>query len=594
MRLALIHYLKGLKERNELELVLVNLMNAMGLTVLSEPGWGTKQDGVDILAVGKFPGEKEDKVFLLTAKSGDITRSTWTGGPQCLLESLEEIVHSYIPTALRADLRALPKEVCVCFGGMIKEDVRRFYNGFVENAMKSYPALHLNFREWNGSEIAGLVEKYFMNSQLFVGSGQRLILRAMAMVEEPQTAIELFCEFLKITQKESENESVVKRAMHLSQVSLCLDLILKCCEEVGNLEAGYRCAEYALLWAWDYLGIPNGDVTTQNQQKPTVAFQLIWAQHVSIAQSYFAKLARVAEGRFTFSLACKSRTEVDVNKRAFDVLGRIAAFGSELLNLKLAKSDEKMPADAKESFWGIIRGLVRLLKQIIEYNPTTLSPLRDDYAFEFSMISLFLLQVGERSFLHDWIFKMLRKQEIHFITGRGYPSIGLSYADLYEHMQTGHDDEYRKRVLVASVLFPMIAYVSAIADFDDCFEKLQKLRDTYLPNCDLQMWFPDADTDKYFYRNRRIHGKSRTSIQIVDKNALIKRVADDCEKSPFAFSCAHYLYQGLVYLGCRCYRYPLPPHLLKAYYDYKMEQERSGNGAAANKAEAENKENGLI
>ena len=29
-------------------------MNAMGLTVLSEPGRGAKQDGVDILAVG-FP-----------------------------------------------------------------------------------------------------------------------------------------------------------------------------------------------------------------------------------------------------------------------------------------------------------------------------------------------------------------------------------------------------------------------------------------------------------------------------------------------------------------------------------------------------------
>ena len=72
------NYLRGLKERNELELVCVNLMNAMGLTVHSEPRRGTKQDGVDIFAVGKLPDEHEEKVFLLTIKSGDVTRKTWS------------------------------------------------------------------------------------------------------------------------------------------------------------------------------------------------------------------------------------------------------------------------------------------------------------------------------------------------------------------------------------------------------------------------------------------------------------------------------------------------------------------------------------
>ena len=59
MKLIIRQYLAGLRERNELDAVLPGLLSQMGLTVYSRPGRGTRQDGVDVGAVGSIDGGPE-------------------------------------------------------------------------------------------------------------------------------------------------------------------------------------------------------------------------------------------------------------------------------------------------------------------------------------------------------------------------------------------------------------------------------------------------------------------------------------------------------------------------------------------------------
>ena len=54
MNLILKEYLNSLKERNELDTLLPNLLSQMGLNVFSTPSMGTAQKGVDVAAVGKI------------------------------------------------------------------------------------------------------------------------------------------------------------------------------------------------------------------------------------------------------------------------------------------------------------------------------------------------------------------------------------------------------------------------------------------------------------------------------------------------------------------------------------------------------------
>ena len=78
MKLIIRQYLASLRERGELDAILPDLLSQLGLNVFSRPGRGTRQDGVDVAAVGVLDGQGE-RVFLFSIKPGDLTRREWDG-----------------------------------------------------------------------------------------------------------------------------------------------------------------------------------------------------------------------------------------------------------------------------------------------------------------------------------------------------------------------------------------------------------------------------------------------------------------------------------------------------------------------------------
>ena len=118
MKLLIRDFVGSLKERNELDAILPDLLSEAGYTVFSRPGIGTTQFGVDIAAVG--PDEDgERKVFLLTVKPGDLTRQEWHATPQGMRASLSEIQDVYIPNRIPPRYRDLKVVICICVGGDI-------------------------------------------------------------------------------------------------------------------------------------------------------------------------------------------------------------------------------------------------------------------------------------------------------------------------------------------------------------------------------------------------------------------------------------------------------------------------------------------
>src|SRR5690606_8127489 len=100
MKLIFRQYLASLREREELDAILPDLLSELGYTVYSRPQRGTAQAGVDIAAVGEDE-DGERKVFLFSVKQGDLTRRDWDGGtPQALRPSLNQILDTYIGTKI--------------------------------------------------------------------------------------------------------------------------------------------------------------------------------------------------------------------------------------------------------------------------------------------------------------------------------------------------------------------------------------------------------------------------------------------------------------------------------------------------------------
>src|SRR5258707_139083 len=122
MKLIIKEYLASLREREELDVVLPDLLSQMGMTVFSRPARGTRQDGVDVAAVGSMDGE-EKAVYLFSIKPGDLRRNDWDGDAvQSLRPSLNEILDAYIPNRLPTEHRDKKIKICISVGGDIREE----------------------------------------------------------------------------------------------------------------------------------------------------------------------------------------------------------------------------------------------------------------------------------------------------------------------------------------------------------------------------------------------------------------------------------------------------------------------------------------
>ena len=74
MKLILKEYLASLRERDELDAILPDLLSQLGFTVLSKPQRGTRQYGVDVAAVGALNGGIEKTLPLLDQVGGPDAR----------------------------------------------------------------------------------------------------------------------------------------------------------------------------------------------------------------------------------------------------------------------------------------------------------------------------------------------------------------------------------------------------------------------------------------------------------------------------------------------------------------------------------------
>ena len=153
MKLIIRDYLASLRERDELDAVLPDLLSELGFTVLSRPGRGTTQFGVDVAAVGA-DDDNVRKLFLFSIKQGDLTREEWDAPLQGLRSSLNEIRDAYLKSRVPKRYAALPVVICICFGGDIREQVQPMVTGYIDDNSTD----KVSYDIWNGDKLAGMIE----------------------------------------------------------------------------------------------------------------------------------------------------------------------------------------------------------------------------------------------------------------------------------------------------------------------------------------------------------------------------------------------------------------------------------------------------
>lgn len=560
MRLVIRQYLESLKERGELDVMLPDLLSQMGLEVFLSPGIGTRQLGVDVAAVGSINGS-EETVYLFSIKSGDLSRKEWSSGnPQDLRPSIEEIVEQFIPQRIPPEHKSKPIEICLCFGGEIKEDVRPDITAF-ENKVLSRET-NLKFSEWNGDRLAELIEKHFLREELLPKESRSLLRKSLAMLDEPTISFQHFSSLIKLLCIEGKDSK--KTLTVLRQLYLCTGILFSWCRDADNIESAYKSSELVLLKSWDISRIFHGKKNT-NAKAIFLTFDSIFNLYINIS-SYFLekKVIPYCDKLHALSSAVHSSNHVDVNLKLFDILGRLSVAG-----LWLFWFASRLPKGAEQEvglgFKKLIHDYQESVKKLIINNPLLFSPYKDDQVIEITLALLFLSIENKNNHNIQALLKSISDSIYNqFSFNTNYPANIYSYSELIEH-PLNDTEEYRKSVTKGSVLYPMISIFSAIYEENEAYEIMKKLKEEYLTRCNYQIFFLDESSENFIYNFDEMHGATLSHINISQlPNELLDEVKKECELSNSIkdLSAVKYNFWPLLLVASRHFRLPVPIHFV--------------------------------
>jgi hypothetical protein len=555
MKLIIRQYLASLRERGELDVVLPDLLSQMGLNVISRPGRGTRQNGVDVAAVGTLDGGPE-KLYLFSIKAGDLTRSEWNVGEQSLKPSLDEILLTYVRNRIPDEHNGKPIAICITLGGDVREQVREELTAYEEKNGSGT----ITFEEWNGDRLSQLIQTHLLREELIPENARAELRKALAMLDEPDTAFAHFAALVRSLSLIKEPTDK-KHLVALRQMSTCLWILFSWARDANNTDAAYRAAELALLHGWELLKPFHGK-KTKAATDAFATFQSIFQAYNHVVSSYLdVNVLPYAEKQHALSTAIASGEALDVNLRLFDIVGRLSLLGIWSNWLGQAGDDSVRNTCAAGT-----RQLANALVSIISNNPHLLLPRSDEQAIDIWLgLTLLMLVPGTRDAQLDWLREVLERARFTYAVHGPYPCVFHSYAELLEH-PASQDAKYREGATAGSVLYPLISLWAAMLGDSDLFEQVSAFKRESLEHCNFQFWYPDELSEASIYANRESHGGTLSDVASESTpDALMEQVFGECESSPQfkTLSAVTYGWWPLVLVACRLYRLPLPLHLFQ-------------------------------
>lgn len=549
-------YLASLREREELDVLIPNLLSELGYMVFSRPSRGTRQFGVDVAAIG--PGD-DDRVYLFSIKRGDLTRSEWNGSSdQALRPSLDEIFDAYIPHHLPPEYSRKRIVICPCFGGEVLESAHEAFHGYMSNKQNE----RVEFSVWNGDRIAGFLQDGLLREDL-MASGSRVSLRkAIAMVDEPETSTAHFNRFVDALATSAADVDDVARIRIARQMSIGLWILFVWARDQNNLESSYLGSEYALLRFWDIGKELLASGTKASEDMGDILTELVDLHFDIWNELVDRKVLPHAGMQDAISAAVRTSSPLDVNLKLFDIMGRISLHGLWLV--WIGDRSGSLPVLRERNHQDLrIDILAQKLWSLVVANPVLTTPISDHQVIDLSLGFMLLARAGRFIELQTWISQVVQRSTFLYRSHGQFPCDLADYAELCEHPRSSSDD-YLKSVTKGSSLLPTLAFWSAALEDEETLTILETLKSQILSHCTIQLWLPDEETETGLWRGRDDHGASFCDIPLIrDGQKILTYVRRECgQDTPFfELSAVKQGFWPLVLVACRHYRLPISPHL---------------------------------
>lgn len=539
-------YLAKLKESKELDVLVADLLLSMGVEPVSRAQRGVRQYGVDIAAVGPDPDDNMHKLFLITIKAGNITRSTWDGRLNTVRPSLDEIKDVYLTRRVDSAHQNLPKKIILLCGGELKQEVDISWKAYTEKKGRDGGP---EYELWAGDRLAMLIEEYFMDEYLFPDKNRSLMRKALSLLDQNEAPV-FFYQLIDQILKTDSSQRIESQLKILRLVNLCVGVVVKWSLDVENTRSGLLCAERALLKTWGFLS----EHDLLYRKKVQEAYAQLHEEYLLAALTYAERIrprCLIEDGLVMFS----SRAEVlEYPLRTFEAIGFISTLGInhalcyEATNNKEHNHKAVLASDT--------------LTELIRNNPAATLPPYDSHAIEIALGLLLLYITNRIDEALAWLEKLTVRISIAYSIGEHFPVASDSYQDLID-LGLGQASS-KRRLMCLSTILPTIAEWYAIIGNQKNYNSFRKsVMDVY-EDIDFQLWYPDQLTEGVLYTQNAAYdtGTMCTSINLPENIETLRdnmREWFNDQKTVPQLSCDKFRFFALGLVASRHFRTPVIP-----------------------------------
>lgn len=544
IQLLLSQYLAGLRERNELDALLPELLKEMGHSVLSRPQIGVGQAGADIVST-KVNEQGDKEVFLYVIKFGDVGRVDLFGGLQAIVPSVRELCNTFIRNRLPQRLRGLHKRIVLVSNGTLKQEAQDGFAALTHDVAE-HPQCILEF--WGTDQLTPLIEQYLFDETLLLASGKSDLRAALAGLEESVTAIRRFTRFVECcftgVSAESTQSATTRKKKFLKRcasASMGWAVLLVWGKSEENLKPGVVTGEYLALRMWAE-AVKAGFATD-----PTFIerFEVIMYLQVRALLDYFKKVMPQLLNR---QAVLSYRPErIFYAELVFEELGRLSVL---LLLLQRIPEQDELRAE-----------ILGLLIRLVNEHPGCRLPVYDGQTIDLTLALAALMGESDRNNAKRILSDIVNHFHHALRANRGLPVDTDLLEDAVALSVTATADS--RDFFETSSLFPALATVAGFLCDEEILRRLRDEIEPLLKGVTLERWFPEASLETLAATgqsiqdigvSRAIAGARASCAEEVE--ASLKAVTTATEDTAFKWHGTPWTV--LVALSARIYRHPVP------------------------------------
>lgn len=513
MRLTLViaEYLRSLKERNELDRLLPDLLVEMGYVPISRPQTGNRQFGVDIATRGINSDTGQAELLLLVVKQKDIGRSEWEGSDQAIRPSLNEIFDVYLKSHLEAEDIGKAVRIAVVTNGDMKQTIQANWSGYV-NDHKDRASIEF----WGLDTVSALIERHLLDEHVFQDDDRRDLRRALALagdVEYDQRDLhKLMLRTLGLTSEgvpDGSDKSKKELLKALRVVNFAAHAFASWALGDGDGRQGLLAMEKAVLWSWHRVRAFDGwDLDKDMAQ----ALGAVWQGYLTVGRHYFEKIQAhcyVEDGLLGYAA-----DSAELSLVAFEQIGLLASIGLTHV-LPVAGDDGDQVARHKNA-----DTVADALASLISNNCICNSPCLDRHSQDIVLGMLLLVLTGRMDNAKKWLQTLIRNIDYAFKVKRYVPICSDSIDDLAD-IGGWHSGNTADKLMQTSWMMAVLAGWCVILGVDESYRALQQgLVHEYQDTC-VQLWHPDNQIHEhlYFHAAHFSSGASEAPIKLPEEMA---------------------------------------------------------------------------